>query len=156
MGPCTFAVLLSAFPLISSVIVSHTLPRFQIGEPAETFCFLARCGPLNRAGIPGLEPRMTVPETVVLPITPYPNDAFGPVSQDQSCAPSASARVITLPESFAAHKSREEASPAPLREQASAELSRNGPETPCRCKENKDPPGRLPLSRHLSSTPLAF
>ncbi len=25
------------------------------------------------AGIPGLEPRMTVPETVVLPITPYPN-----------------------------------------------------------------------------------
>ncbi len=24
------------------------------------------------AGIPGLEPRMTVPETVVLPITPYP------------------------------------------------------------------------------------
>lgn len=25
------------------------------------------------AGIPGLEPRMTEPETVVLPITPYPN-----------------------------------------------------------------------------------
>ncbi len=24
------------------------------------------------AGVPGLEPRMTVPETVVLPITPYP------------------------------------------------------------------------------------
>ena len=26
------------------------------------------------AGVPGLEPRMTVPETVVLPITPYPTD----------------------------------------------------------------------------------
>ena len=25
------------------------------------------------AGVPGLEPRMAVPETAVLPITPYPN-----------------------------------------------------------------------------------
>src|SRR3712207_6380518 len=48
---------------------------------------------------------MTVPETVVLPITPYPNVAFRPGLQDQSCAPSASARVITLPERLAAHKS---------------------------------------------------
>ena len=38
-------------------------------------------GPENRAsisvklaGVPGLEPRTTVPETAVLPITPYPND----------------------------------------------------------------------------------
>src|SRR5690349_12497807 len=28
--------------------------------------------PWTRAGVPGLEPRMTEPETVVLPITPYP------------------------------------------------------------------------------------
>ena len=31
-----------------------------------------KCSGLVTAGIPGLEPRMTVPETVVLPITPYP------------------------------------------------------------------------------------
>src|SRR5688572_19472644 len=98
---------------------------------------------------------MTVPETVVLPITPYPNGTFGPVPQDQSCAPSASARVITLPESFAAHKSREEASPPPVRGPASAAASRDGPETPCHCTENKDLPGWLPLSRHLPSAPLA-
>lgn len=29
------------------------------------------------AGVPGLEPRMTVPETVVLPITPYPTTHKG-------------------------------------------------------------------------------
>ena len=28
------------------------------------------------AGVPGLEPRTTVPETAVLPITPYPNGLF--------------------------------------------------------------------------------
>ena len=39
---------------------------------------LPRKGLQTRAGIPGLEPRMTVPETVVLPITPYPNGTFGP------------------------------------------------------------------------------
>ena len=28
---------------------------------------------VGRAGVPGLEPRLTEPETVGLPITPYPN-----------------------------------------------------------------------------------
>jgi hypothetical protein len=27
---------------------------------------------VGTAGVPGLEPRMAVPETAVLPITPYP------------------------------------------------------------------------------------
>src|SRR5699024_7941456 len=30
-------------------------------------------GALLRAGVPGFEPRLTEPESVVLPITPYPN-----------------------------------------------------------------------------------
>src|SRR5215217_5281539 len=68
----------------SSVIVSHTSLWFQIGGPAETVCFPARKRAFNRAGIPGLEPRMTVPETVVLPITPYPNGTFGPVFRASS------------------------------------------------------------------------
>ena len=38
-GAVYFTVLLSAFPLVSSVIVSHTSLWFQIGEPAETFRF---------------------------------------------------------------------------------------------------------------------
>ena len=55
------------------MIVSHILLRFQIGGPAETFRFELLLAAQTRAGIPGLEPRMTEPETVVLPITPYPN-----------------------------------------------------------------------------------
>ena len=88
------------FHILSSCFKS--VIRFETSEkPAEFRGYF-------RAGIPGLEPRMTVPETVVLPITPYPNGTFGPVPQDQSCAPSASARVITLPERFALHKSAPE------------------------------------------------
>src|SRR5690606_41085780 len=39
------------------------------------------------AGVPGLEPRVTVPETVVLPITPSPNDCQGedPVTRISAC-----------------------------------------------------------------------
>ncbi len=59
----------------------------------------------TRAGIPGLEPRMTVPETVVLPITPYPNDTFGPEFRALTRAPCASAREITLPDTSGWHKS---------------------------------------------------
>ena len=39
-----------------------------------------KCGSGDMAGVPGLEPRLTEPETVGLPITPYPNsrNATGP------------------------------------------------------------------------------
>src|SRR6476661_9130168 len=54
------------------MIVSYIWPPFQIG-PADSKLPNFSGNPRNfRAGIPGLEPRMTVPETVVLPITPYP------------------------------------------------------------------------------------
>ena len=36
------------------------------------------------AGIPGLEPRMTVPETVVLPITPYPKGVIPKLREDSA------------------------------------------------------------------------
>lgn len=43
--------------------------RENVGKPR------SRCGcrAFVFAGVPGLEPRTTVPETAVLPITPYPN-----------------------------------------------------------------------------------
>jgi hypothetical protein len=34
------------------------------------------------AGVPGLEPRLTEPESVVLPITPYPTKGAGPAPTD--------------------------------------------------------------------------
>ena len=41
---------------------------------------------MNCAGVPGLEPRMAVPETDVLPITPYPNDGYNPQNINVSAA----------------------------------------------------------------------
>lgn len=35
--------------------------------------FVLRLPTTACAGIPGFEPRMAVPETAVLPVTPYPN-----------------------------------------------------------------------------------
>jgi hypothetical protein len=41
---------------------------------------------LFAAGVPGLEPRLTEPESVVLPITPYPNGFAVPIAIRTSAA----------------------------------------------------------------------
>src|SRR3954468_13738749 len=48
----------------------------------------------SRAGVPGLEPRLTEPESVVLPITPYPMgvQALEPVPPENSTG-----RQVPLP-----------------------------------------------------------
>src|SRR3954447_20175634 len=63
----------------------------------------------SRAGVPGLEPRLTEPESVVLPITPYPMgvQALGPVppvnsTRRQVWPPNQPARLQRVPSTRAA------------------------------------------------------
>lgn len=53
----------------------------QNSEP-ETATRPDDAGRVDRAGVPGLEPRLTEPESVVLPITPYPKGYRFPVAVD--------------------------------------------------------------------------
>src|SRR6478735_12047638 len=97
---------------------------------------------------------MTVPETVVLPITPYPNGTFGPVSQVQTRAPSASARVITLPETFPRHKSGLSAGPRAPQLLAGHRFARQIRKNPCQPGVAKFTLSKLPTSNNSSPTQL--
>src|SRR5690606_29261532 len=72
-GPCGPGVFCGGDP--SGIRTRVTAVRGRRTRPLYDGAVLIRW---SSAGIPGLEPRMTVPETVVLPITPYPTVVPGP------------------------------------------------------------------------------